>query len=330
MAKGIITTESGKGAPMRVAPDASAEMIGALAPNTAIELLHYGDGWYFVDVDGVQGYIAGSMVQALDGIEGLGTIKIKMRKNKNGKTDVAVQEVKPITKTVVKDINGQKKVVTATANSGILNKAKSAVKNAKNKNGKFVMTKEDAKKHLESLIKRAKAAGMTEDEIKQMASLNGLGRLTDLNGLNGKLLDAIKNVGTKIVDTGKKIVGAGQKAEEVKQVLTTPATATANTAPAAAVQPTPATVQADTTNLNTNIQNQSTMTDETKSKIKKIAIASAAVIGATTIGVIIYKNKKKKDAAANNDKGALNGVKKRRKKSKKSKKNTGNKLLKLK
>ena len=318
MAKGIITTESGKGAPMRVAPDASAEMIGALAPNTAIELLHYGDGWYFVDVDGVRGYIAGSMVQALDGIEGLGKIKIKKSRNKNGKTDVAVQEVKP---------------ATPKANSGLLNKvkgaAKNAAKNAKNKNGKFVMTKEDAKKHLESLIKRAKAAGMTEDEIKQMASLNGLGRLTDLNGLNGKLLDAIKNVGTKIVDTGKKIVGAGQKAEEVKQVLTTPATATAP-APAAAVQPTPATVQADTTNLNTNIQNQSTMTDETKSKIKKIAIASAAVIGATTVGVIIYKSKKKKDAAANNGKGALNGVKKRRKKSKKSKKNTGNKLLTLK
>ena len=322
MAKGIITTESGKGAPMRVAPDASAEMIGALAPNTAIELLHYGDGWYFVDVDGVQGYIAGSMVQALDGIEGLGKIKIKRSRNKNGKTDVAVQEVKP---------------ATAKANSGLLNKVKGAVKNAaknaKNKNGKFVMTKEDAKKHLESLIKRAKAAGMTEDEIKQMASLNGLGRLTDLNGLNGKLLDAIKNVGTKIVDTGKKIVGAGQKAEEVKQVLTTPATATANTAPAAAVQPTPATVQADTTNLNTNIQNQSTMTDETKSKIKKIAIASAAVIGATTVGVLIYKSKKKKDAAANNGKGALNGVSKKRRKSRKSrksKKNTGNKLLKLK
>jgi len=310
--KGIVNVEQGKGASVRISPMAEAESVAILPSAAEVELLGYGDGWYLIDAgEGVQGYVAGSMITALDGIDGLGKLKIFKKKDKNGKSTATVTATPAVVKKVA---NGQKK-------SGLISKLKantnSAVKAAARNNLKNAMRATvDPKKRLETAIKNAKKAGVTEAEIKDMASLNGL---------DGKLLNAIKNVGQKIVNTGKKIVGAGQKAEEVQQVINQPAQATqpVATQPAQAMQPAqPIMVQP----IN---QNQNTMDDEKKSKIKKIAIAGAALLGVATIGVIAYK-KSKKNAAANNGKGALNGVRKRRKKSKKSKKNTGNKMLNLK
>lgn len=310
--KGIVNVEQGKGASVRISPMAEAESVAILPSAAEVELLGYGDGWYLIDAgEGVQGYVAGSMITALDGIDGLGKLKIFKKKGENGKPIATVTATPAVVKRVA---NGQKK-------SGLISKLKantnSAVKTAAKNNLKNAMRATvDPKKRLETAIKNAKKAGVTEAEIKDMASLNGL---------DGKLLDAIKNVGQKIVNTGKKIVGAGQKAEEVQQVINQPAQATqpVATQPAQAMQPTqPIMVQP----IN---QNQNTMDEEKKSKIKKIAIAGAALVGVAAVGVIIYK-KNKKNAAANNGKGALNGVRKRRKKSRKSKKNTGKKMLNLK
>lgn len=313
--KGIVNVEQGKGASVRISPMAEAESVAILPSAAEVELLGYGDGWYLIDAgEGVQGYVAGSMITALDGIDGLGKLKIFKKKDENGKPIATVTATPAVVKRVA---NGQKK-------SGLISKLKantnSAVKTAAKNNLKNAMRATvDPKKRLETAIKNAKKAGVTEAEIKDMASLNGL---------DGKLLNAIKNVGQKIVNTGKKIVGAGEKAEEVQQVINQPAQATQPVAtqpaqPAQATQPVlPITVQP----IN---QNQNTMDEEKKSKIKKIAIAGAALVGVAAVGVIIYK-KNKKNAAANNGKGALNGVRKRRKKSRKSKKNTGNKMLNLK
>ena len=318
MAKGIITTKSGSGAPFRVAPDATAEMIGALESGSTIELISYGDGWYFADVDGQQGYVAGSMVQALDGIEGLGKISIKKSKNKNGSKSIAVKQVKPAMVKSAKTSNPAKKggIMKAISASA---KPMAKIASAKQAIAAKPMTKDAAKKNLESLIKRAKAAGITEDEIKQMASLNGLGNLTDLNGLKDlvqKATTAVKNVGSKIVNAGKKVTSAGEQVTNAANAVQQPAAAQQTTV-----------VVPDTTNLNNNNQNQSTMDDVKKEKLKKALIITGAVAGVTTIGVIAYKMSKKKKAAA---KGALNGVSKKRRKSRKSKKNTGNKMLNLK
>lgn len=321
MGKGIIKVEAGKGAPLRVSPDASAEMLGALEQGTQLDLLSYGDGWYLVEVDGIRGYVAGSMVQALDGINGLGKIKIRKSKDKNGKPTATVTAIPAVVKTVV---NGQKK-------SGLISKLKantnSAVKAAAKNNLKNAMRATvDPKKRLETAIKNAKKAGVTEDEIKEMASLNGIGNLTDLQGVDG-LKDLVKKVGSGIKNVAQKVVGTSKQITETADAVNNAQAAINNVQqqPAATQQTTAPAQQVVTVNPINN-QNQSAMTEETKSKIKKIAIASAAVIGATTIGVIIYKKSKKNAAAA---KGALNGVK-RRKKSRKSKKNTGNKMLNLK
>lgn len=319
MAKGIIKTAEGKGAPMRIAPDATAEMVGALESGTPLDLVSYGDGWYLVEVDGLRGYVAGSMVQALDGIEGLGKISIKKKVGKNGAKSIAVRTVKQPAKSAVRKVGNPTKK-GSSIKSAIKATAKPMGKSVAIKAAAKPMTKDVAKKNLENLIKKAKATGMTEDEIKQMASLNGFGNLTDLNGLKdvfSKVTTAVKNAGSKIVNAGKKVTTAGEQVTNAATAIQQPATT--------AVAPAPA---VEILNPNNNVQNQSTMTDETKSKIKKIAIAGAALVGVATVGVIIYKKKKKQNAASNG-KGALNGVKKRRK-SKKSKKNTGNKLLKLK
>ena len=298
--RGIITTKEGTGAPLRHSPMAEAEMAGAIPSGTEVDLLGYGDGWYLVSADGLQGYVAGSMVQALDGINGLGKLKIFKKKDKNGKTTATVTA----TPAVVKDV--------AQSKGGLLSKARTAAANYAVKN--------NPKLQLTNAIRAAKKAGVTEAEIKEMASLNGI----------GSLLDTLKNAGNKVVNAAKKVVGAKEKVDTVKEALNQPTTTTTTTTPAAQT-PAPATQQPvvvvqQPQTQNINPQNNTTMDDEKKSKIKKIAIAGAALLGVATIGVIAYK-KSKKNAAANG-KGALNGVK-RRKKSRKSKKNTGNKMLHL-
>lgn len=302
--RGIITTQEGTGAPLRKSPLAEAEMVGAIPSGTEVDLLGYGDGWYLVSADGLQGYVAGSMIQALDGIDGLGKLRIFKKKNK-GKTTATVTA----TPAVVKEVN------TIKNSGGIASKLKAATA--------ALAAKNNPKLQLTNAIRAAKKAGVTEAEIKEMASLNGI----------GSLLDTLKNAGNKVVNAAKKVVGAKEKVDTVKEALNqssapaaqTPAPAAQTPAPAAQ-QPVVVVQQPQTQNINP--QNNTTMDDEKKSKIKKIAIAGAALVGVATVGVIIYK-KSKKNTAASNGKGALNGVKKRRKKSRKSKKNTGNKMLHL-
>ena len=75
--KGIVNVEQGKGASVRISPMAEAESVAILPSAAEVELLGYGDGWYLIDAgEGVQGYVAGSMIIALDGIDGLGKLKI--------------------------------------------------------------------------------------------------------------------------------------------------------------------------------------------------------------------------------------------------------------
>lgn len=322
MGKGIIKVEAGKGAPLRVSPDASAEMLGALEQGTQLDLLSYGDGWYLVEVDGIRGYVAGSMVQALDGINGLGKIKIRKSKDKNGAKSVAVSVVAPAKNSVSTTAASDKK-------NGILSNFK---KFAQAKSSAKVLTKDGAKKQLESLIKKAKTVGLTEDEIKQMASLNGIGKLTDLQGVDG-LKDLVKKVGSGIKNAAQKVVGTSKQITETADAVNSAKEAVNNAqaqqAQAAIAQAAAPAAQVVTVNPNYNNQNQLTMEAEKKEKLKKGLIIGGVVAGVAAIGIIGYKMSKKK-AAANNGKGALNGVKKRRKKSRKSKKNTGNKMLNLK
>lgn len=324
MTKGFINTQSGTGAPLRKQPMVEAEMVGAIPSGSEVDLLGYGDGWYLVDAGGVQGYVAGSMVNALDGIGSLGRLKIKKAK-KNGKPTATVTA----TKQVVKDV-----VDTQKKSGGWLNKAKSAVANKVSnsatktnstaKSGgilsKVVSATKDkvkapvggnAKENVKAAIKNAKNA---LEQAERAAS--------SLNGLDGKLIDKIKNVGSKIVNAGKKIVGAGQKAEQVKKVITQPATTTTTTQAA-----TPA-VQAETINpVNITTMEESKGMNPT---LKKGLIIGGVVAGLATVTVVAVKMSKKKSA----DKKGLNGVstkrRKKSRKSKKTKKNTGNKMLNLK
>ena len=315
MGKGIITVEAGKGAPLRVSPDASAEMLGALEQGTQLDLLSYGDGWYLVEVDGIRGYVAGSMVQALDGIDGLGKLKIFKKKGSNGKTTTTVTAT-PAT-IVSKVDNGQK-------SGGLVSKLKAATTS--------IAAKNNPKLQLTNAIRAAKKAGVTEDEIKQMASLNGIGNLTDLQGVDG-LKDLVKKVGSGIKNAAQKVVGTSKQITETADAVNSAKEAVNNAqaqqAQAATAQAAAPAAQVVTVNPNYNNQNQLTMEAEKKEKLKKGLIIGGVVAGVAAIGIIGYKMSKKK-AAANNGKGALNGVKKRRKKSRKSKKNTGNKMLNLK
>lgn len=324
MGKGIITVEAGKGAPLRLEPDASAEMLGALEQGTQIDLLSYGDGWYLVEVDGIRGYVAGSMVQALDGIAGLGKLKINKNKIKSpGKTLATAARAAKNTKGGI-----FKKTAAAVKKTSPIVKAK------KSENGTAQPKSQEAyKQMLTSLIKKAKTAGVTEDEIKEMASLNGIGNLTDLQGVDG-LKDLVKKVGSGIKNVAQKVVGTSKQITETADAVNNAKEAVNNAqaqqAQAATVQAAAPAAQVVTVNPNYNNQNQLTMEAEKKEKLKKGLIIGGVVAGVAAIGIIGYKMSKKKAAAANNDKGALNGVKKRRKKSRKSKKNTGNKMLNLK
>lgn len=88
MATGKVTniTEAGKGAPFRSAPDASTRdnIVGVLEPDTVVTLFGYENGWYYAECEGVQGYVAGEFIQALDGIgEISGKLQDAVKKAKN-------------------------------------------------------------------------------------------------------------------------------------------------------------------------------------------------------------------------------------------------------
>lgn len=347
MATGKVTniTEAGKGAPFRSAPDASTRdnIVGVLEADTVVTLFGYENGWYYAECEGVQGYVAGEFIQALDGIGELsGKLKdaikkaaTKKKKNtKNSKASIKKNSNEPV-KTVKKVIsvnnvsspvnskpalicphcgamysvtalNGLGKISKDIATRIALNKAQKSGIEA----GYFVCPKCGQKFALTQQAADAANAAAAAEKVQEAAATAAVAAeqakeaVATAPNTNVAGLGSLKSFVNKVATSVSNVASKlTNTAEKATAVSEALNNPTAATTTTAAVQPTTVVVQQPATTQTNNTD----MDEAKKATIKKIAIIGGIAVGLGTIAIIAVK-KSKKNSAAPAPSGKLNGI----------------------